>query len=112
MITNFKFGLLAEYFVMMLYMMRFYSIIAHRNRNFAGEIDIICQRAKSLVFIEVKARSSPFDDVLCTEYQQNRIKRTAEIFLQQHPRYQGFNMRFDLVVIRSYKWPQIIQNAW
>ncbi|MES2215333.1 MAG: YraN family protein [Pseudomonadota bacterium] len=112
MITNFRFGLFAEYFVMVWYMLRFYNVIAHRKRNFAGEIDIICQRARSLVFIEVKARSSKFDDVLCTPYQQNRIRRTAEVFLQNNPKYQNFDMRFDLVVIRPYKLPEIIENAW
>ncbi len=93
-------------------MMRLYSILAHRQRNFTGEVDIIATRAKSLVFIEVKARSSNFDDVLCNTYQQNRIKRTAEVCLQNHQKYQNFNMLFDLIIIRPYKLPQVIRNAW
>jgi len=112
MITNFRFGILAEHFVMLLYIVRFYSILRYRMRNFAGEIDIICQRGRSLVFVEVKARRSYFDDVLCTEFQQARIKHAAEVFLQNNPKYNGFDIRFDLVIIRPYKLPQIIKNAW
>ena len=64
MITRFRFKLFTEYFVMALYILRFHNVIARRKRNFAGEIDIICQKAKDLVFIEAKARSSDLDDVL------------------------------------------------
>ncbi len=112
MFTNFRFGLLAEYLVMLLYRLRFYSVIGHRKRNYAGEIDIICQRGKLIVFIEVKARGNELDDVLCKANQQNRIRRSAEVFMQRNRKYDGFDMRFDLVVVRPYKMPQIIQNAW
>ena len=112
MLTTFKFGLFAEYLVMLLYILRFYNIIGHRKRNFAGEIDIICQRAKVIVFIEVKARGNDLDDVLCGKYQQDRIRRSAEVFMQRNPKYHGFDMRFDLVLIRPYRWPLLIKNAW
>jgi len=112
MLTNFKFGLLAEYLVMLIYRARFYSVLAHRNRNHAGEVDIICQRGRLIVFIEVKARGDEIDDILCTSKQQDRIRRSAEVFVQRNRKYHGFDMRFDLVVVRPYQWPQIIQNAW
>jgi putative endonuclease len=112
MITNFRFGVLAEYFVMLLYQLQFYSILHHRMRNIAGEIDLICQRGKLLVFVEVKARSSNFDDILCTNAQQQRIRRAAEIFIQRNTKYSQYQIRFDLVIIRPYKFPKIIKNAW
>lgn len=112
MITAFKFGLFAEYLVMFLYILRFYNVIGHRKRNIAGEIDIICQRGKSVVFIEVKARGNDLDDVLCGKHQQDRIRRAAEIFMQRNPRYNGFDMRFDLVLIKPYRMPLVIKNAW
>ena len=110
--SNFKFGLLSEYLVMLLYIFQCCSIIGHRVRNFAGEIDVICQRAKLLIFVEVKARSSTFDDVILKKQQQDRVRRAAEVFLQHNPKYNGFNMRFDLVIVRPYKLPQIIKNAF
>jgi putative endonuclease len=109
---RYRFGLLAEYLVMFLYCVKFYSVIAHRKRNYAGEIDLICIRGKTLVFIEVKARSDDTDDVLCTIHQQERIRRAGLIFVQGNPKYRDFDMRFDLVLIRPYRWPQVIENAW
>lgn len=81
-------------------------------RNFISEIDIICQRGKTLVFIEVKARKNDVDDVICSKFQQQKIIRAAEIFLQQNPKYKNFDLRFDLVIVKPYKFPTIIKNAW
>jgi putative endonuclease len=110
--NSYIFGLLAEYLVMFLYSIRFYSIIAHRKRNYAGEIDLICARGKTLVFVEVKARKDDADEILCTIHQQDRIKRSAIVFTARNPRYKGFDLRIDLVVIRPYRWPEFIKNAW
>lgn len=82
-------------------------------RNFGGEVvDIVVKRKSTIVFIEVKARSSELDDRFVSLNQQKRITRAAEIFLKNNPKYQQFNVRFDLVVIKPYKLPLIIKNAW
>ena len=44
--------------------------------------------------------------------QQNRIRRSAELFLSHNDKYNGWDIRFDLVFIRPYKLPLIIKNAW
>jgi len=44
--------------------------------------------------------------------QQNRIRRSAELFLSHNNQYNGWDIRFDLVFIRPYKLPVIIKNAW
>lgn len=93
MVTNFRFGILAEYFVMFMYNIQFYSVLHHRMRNIAGEIDLVCQKGKLLVFIEVKARSSKFDDILCTTSQQKRIRRAAEIFIQKNTKYIHYKIK-------------------
>jgi putative endonuclease len=97
---------------MLIYSFKFYSVLKHRMRNCAGEIDIICQRGKHLVFVEVKARKDKVDDILCTSFQQNKIRKAAEIYLASNPKYRDFDLRFDLVVVRPWQWPQIIKNAW
>lgn len=81
-------------------------------RNYGGEIDIICQRGKQLVFIEVKARKDKIDDILCASSQQNKIRKAAEIYIASNPKYRGFDLRFDFVIIRPWRWPEIIENAW
>jgi putative endonuclease len=44
--------------------------------------------------------------------QQNRIRRSAELFLSHNDKYNGCEVRFDLVFIQPYKLPVIIKNAW
>jgi|GEM_PF-2831506 len=108
-----RFGLLAEYAAILIYSLKLCSILHHRMRNFGGEVDIVVRRGGGLIgFIEVKARSSELDDRFVSIHQRKRITRAAEIFLKNNPKYQQFNVRFDLVVIRPYKLPMIIKNAW
>lgn len=109
---KFNFGLLAEYIVIFIYKIKFYQILAHRLRGYTGEIDIIALRGRTLVFIEVKARSSDIDDRLVSINQQARIRRAAEVFLSRNLKYQNYLVRFDLVIIKPYKLPVIIKNAW
>lgn len=107
-----SFGLFAEYAAILLYSLKLYNILHHRMRNFGGEIDIVAKRKETIVFIEVKARSSDLDDRFVSLNQQKRIKRAAEIFLKNNPKYHRFNVRFDLVIIKPYKLPFVIKNAW
>lgn len=110
--TKNLFGLIAEYICILIYKLKFYQILHHRKRFYVGEIDIIALRNKEIVFIEVKARSSKFDNRLLSSHQQQRIKRAAEVFLSSNTLYSGYNIRFDLVIVNPYKFPIIIKNAW
>lgn len=110
--NRFNLGLLAEYLTIFFYKLTFHHILHHRMRNYGGEIDIVALRAKQLVFIEVKARKTIINDQILLEKQQQRIKKAAEIFLMRNRKYENYNVRFDLVIIRPYKLPMIIKNAW
>ena len=110
--NKFNFGLIAEYFTIFIYSFTFHQIIKHRMRNSAGEVDVIAMRGKQLVFIEVKARTTLINDQILLEKQQKRIKKAAEIFLMHNAKYKDYNIRFDLVIVRPYKLPMIIKNAW
>ncbi len=110
--NKFNFGLLAEYLTIFFYRLSLHQILYHRLRNHGGEIDLIAIRGKQLIFIEVKARKTIINDQILLHKQQQRIKRAAEIFLMHRPKYQNYNIRFDLVIIRPYKLPIIIKNAW
>lgn len=112
--TKYYFGLIAEFFIILLYKIRFYQILKHRTRNYAGEIDVIALRGKQIVFIEVKARSNDFDhdNIILQSKQQNRITRAAQIFLHLNPKYKMYNIRFDLAIVRKFALPVIIKNAW
>ena len=74
------------------------------HSNFAthyGEIDLIVYNDKYLVFTEVKMRKGtqyghPLESV--TAGKQKKLRRTAEIFLQQNPRT-TLQPRFDVIAI-------------
>ena len=85
-----------------------------------GEIDIIMldSHNETLVFVEVRYRKntgfgSATDSVNYNK--QNKLIRTAEHYLQTHPKYQNFVCRFDVVGVESdLKYPKIdwIKNAF
>lgn len=110
--STYFFGILAEYFVALIYFVRFYKILGRRVKTYKGEIDLIALRGKTIVFIEVKARMKEFDEILCTARQQKRISNAAALYMQKHSKYSGYDVRFDLCVVRPRKWPEIIENAW
>ena len=63
-----------------------------------GEIDIIMLDKKTLVFVEVRFRKNNlFGDGLesITPAKQNKLRKTAELYLQQNSKYK--NARFDVV---------------
>ncbi len=71
------------------------------NKNFScrfGEIDIIMLDNKVLVFVEVRFRkNNNFGGALesITPAKQQKLRRTAELYLQQNSQYE--NARFDVV---------------
>lgn len=75
------------------------------TRNFRcrfGEIDLIMQDANSLVFVEVRARTSAaFGGAAAsvTAQKQQKIRRTAALYLTMHPARQGRDARFDVVCL-------------
>ena len=78
-----------------------YDILTRRYSNRSGEIDIIAFDKQTLVFVEVKTRSSrqygePWEFV--DRKKQYRIQQTAERFIAEHD-MNRFTYRFDIVSI-------------
>ena len=77
-----------------------YQIVACNYKCRFGEIDLIAKNRKEIVFVEVKLRKSA-DFVQAREYvgfqKQNRIRTTAEIWLQANPT--ELQPRFDVIEI-------------
>lgn len=94
-----------------------YKIVAQNfitgRGTHAGEIDIIARQGKTIVFVEVKQRSTIENAAYAIlPKQQMRIKRGAESFLQKHPHYAGYNIRFDAVLIKLPFSIRHIPNAF
>ena len=77
-----------------------YSIVAAGYHCRFGEIDLIVQDRKFLVFVEVKLRKSA-DFAKAMEYvdrrKQDRIRMTASMYLSQNPT--KLQPRFDVIEI-------------
>lgn len=79
----------------------------------AGEIDFIAKRGKLLVFVEVKQRSSlEAAAYSISPRQQQRLIRGAQNFLKNNPQFNGFDMRFDAILIALPLTVKHIENAW
>lgn len=87
-----------------------YTIIASGYRCRFGEIDLIAETRKFLVFVEVKTRKSA-SFALAREYvdfrKQDRIRTTASIFLSQHPT--ALQPRFDVIEIYAPDGPETVR---
>ena len=79
---------------------RKYKIIAVGYQCRFGEIDIIAQNRKNLIFVEVKLRKNG-EFAKAREYvdrnKQDRIRMTASLFLSQNPT--KLQPRFDVIEI-------------
>ena len=77
-----------------------YKIVAVNYRTKYGEIDLIVQNRKYLVFVEVKLRKSA-GFAAAREYvdrnKQDRLRATASMYLSQNPT--KLQPRFDVIEI-------------
>ena len=115
--SNCKTGHRCEKWAQMLLMLKGYKPVA---RNYitgrgtgAGEVDLIMQKGRLLVFIEVKKRSS-FEQALhaITIENQTRVIRASGAFLQRNKAYQDFKIRYDAVLFAPKRMPRHIKDAW
>ncbi len=77
-----------------------YRVLARNFRACGGEIDLVAQCKKDLVFVEVKQRAyQAFGGPLAavTKAKQQRIARAAVQFIKMHPQVPFANIRFDVI---------------
>jgi len=80
-----------------------FTVLARNVHSAHGEIDIVASKAGSLVFVEVKTRSShrfgyPEDSV--TLRKQAYMLSAAEAYLQAHPE-SGESWQFDVIAVEG-----------
>jgi len=111
-IKAYRFGIFAEIIAIIYLTCKGYRVINKRYRNKAGEIDIIARRGRGLVFAEVKARKNGETGEILSQRQQQRIIRSASLFVAKKAEFANFEMRFDLLIIRPWRMPEHLVNAW
>ncbi|PAX60260.1 YraN family protein [Brunnivagina elsteri] len=86
-----------------------WTILHRRWRSRWGEIDIIAEYTQTLAFIEVKTRSTGSWDSggrdAIKPSKQEKISRTAQMYLAKFPEKADFNCRFDVAIAEAQKVP-------
>lgn len=112
-IRAYKLGLSAEARAAWALRLTGWRILKQRYKTKAGEIDLIAKRGKVVAFIEVKARRNRLSALVAvTPNSQRRIIRAAKIFVAEHPKAAFFTLRFDVIIVRPWSWPEKITNAF
>jgi putative endonuclease len=91
-----------------------WQIVARNWRSSQGEIDLIVRQGRTLVFCEVKTRSSsafgePFEAV--TRTKQMRLRRLAVEWLRTTRPAGHLDLRFDVASVRGGV-VQVIEEAF
>jgi putative endonuclease len=106
-------GLWAEILCAAYLWLRGYRILRWRYKTKLGEIDLIAERANTIVFIEVKERANLEDALSAVQpHSQKRITMAAKAFLSQSPAFAGHDMRFDVMAVTFPCNVKHIKNAW
>lgn len=82
-----------------------YIILETNFHSPYGEIDIIAEDSGTLVFIEVKTRSSHLDSALnsISVSKRKKISKTASYYLSKNQELDEMFTRFDVIVILQNK---------
>jgi putative endonuclease len=90
-----------------------YRILARRYRTPHGEIDLVVRRRHLIAFVEVKAREALDDAAYAvTAHQQARIIAAAQIWLMAHPEHDGYDLRFDAMLMAPRRLPRHLIAAF
>ena len=93
--------------------LRGYRILARDYRAGVGEVDILARRGRTLVAIEVKARSdSATAREAVTPHQRRRITRAAAHFITGRPDLARLTVRFDVMLVVPGRLPLHLRDAW
>lgn len=105
-------GIHAETIVAAVYMAFGHRILGRRFKTPVGEIDLIAIKGRRVAFIEVKRRATREDaEDAITLTMRRRVRRAADLWLAHNPRYQGYDVGFDLVFVVPWRFPIIMHDA-
>jgi putative endonuclease len=105
-------GRRAEWIAALALRLRGYRILATREKTSLGEIDLVAVRGRRVAFVEVKQRATQeAAEASITDAQRARIRRAANLWLAQNPRYQSHELGFDIVFLVGRRWPRHLENS-
>lgn len=90
-----------------------YRVLDRRLRTPHGEIDIVAVRRDIAAIVEVKARPDTASGLLAVSpRQRQRIAAAAHWLAAKRPEIARRRMRFDIVIVRPWRAPQHVVDAW
>lgn len=113
-LKSYRFGILAEYYVIFLLFFKGYRLLERRYKTKLGEIDLIFKKKDSIVAVEVKARKDKLIEVgeVVNARQLIRITNSLKIFLNKNEKHSNLNIRIDIVLVRNILKIEHIKNVW
>lgn len=110
--TAYHSGLAAEGAVEREYCRSGHQHLASRWRGTGGEIDLVFQSSREVIFVEVKkSKSIQSAGSRLSAAQQKRIFATATEFVATLPFGQLTSMRFDVALVDHHGQIEILENA-
>ena len=89
-----------------------WSILDHRVRTPAGEVDLIVKRGGLVAFVEVKTRASAAElDFAIDQRRLARVAAAAEYLMERYAKH-GEDIRVDVILLAPGTRPRHIENAW
>ena len=108
-----RIGRRAEWLAALALLLKGYRILALRYRTPAGEIDLVARKGDLIAFVEVKARRDLASGVDAVSYTaQRRILAAGELFISRQPDSAQLSWRCDIMVVRRWRWPVHLQDAF
>lgn len=99
-------GIHSERLAELVLRLKLFRILARNYRVRGGEIDLIAQRGKLIVFVEVKARGRLIDGMESVDaHKQRRITRAAHRWIATHPEAASCSFRADGLFVVPRRWP-------
>ncbi|MFM2130580.1 MAG: hypothetical protein RL477_2126 [Pseudomonadota bacterium] len=106
-------GLRAEALAAVWLNLRGYRVAARRFSCPLGEIDLVVRRGRTVAFVEVKSRADAARaGEAITAAKRARIAAAARAWIAAHPEDGARDCRFDAILMRPWKLPLLIEDAW
>lgn len=103
----------SEWLAAVALMAKGYRILARRHRTKLGEIDLIARRGDLVAIVEVKARPTLAEAMDAVgPHAFRRLEGAADLWLVRQPDHARLSLRFDLVAVLPWRWPQHVENVF
>jgi len=102
----------AERLALLLLMMKGYWPMARRYLAPGGEIDLVVRRGRTIVAVEVKARSTlDAAAATVTPAKLRRIGAAMRSFRAERRLGDGYDFRCDALLVAPWRWPRHVVDA-